>query len=868
MIDVFVNGVKLVNGVDFTATNGTTVVLTDALTVGQIVEIDNFLTAFLPTNALRTVTTFTATAGQTTFAVTYTQGLIDVFYNGSNLAQSEYTATNGTSVVLATACQLNDIVVVYAYSYAVGAFSGISGSGTTNYVPKFTGASTIGNSVIQESNSNIGIGGSASNYGAGFTVLEINNTTSGVLNISRNSTVQGQLSLGTNTFKIDTVGASTSLLFGINNAERMRLDTSGNLGLGTSSPTYKLDVRGSSGAYWNGSTYTGGTPLAISITNTEVGGYDPVLIFQQTDSGGTSKNAGGIGIVGRSSWTSGNNSTQISDMYFLVRNDNGGISERMRLTSSGNLGLGVTPSAWYTGYTALQVGFSGSIFSNRTSADTNITMIGNNAFLNSGATNWIYQNTGFATRYAQVSGGHEFYTAPSGTAGNAISFTQAMTLFSTGNLAVGTTTDAGFKLDVNGTGRFSSSVTLSASDSRLLGGDSSGRIVVSNSNTSSYLTMNGASNATPYQVVLGVNSINALTLASTGAATFSAATSAITLTTNGAANQWTSKVLANSTTGQSYGLTVQAGTNSSDIGFQVIPVSGSGALLYVRGDGNVGIGTSSPLGSAAEKTLQLSDGGGGYATIYVTNSSNSVRSIFGMQSSQNLGIVGTQTNTPFAIYTNDSERMRITSGGKVGIGTSSVNNEMLTINQTSANSSALLVNTIGIAAGQSYGITIQAGTNSSDRPFGVFNQGGTTQYFSILGNGVINTGSASGSPYNRTTGSAGNLFVDFDGTLYRGTGSSQRFKENITDWSASGLDTILALKPKTFTYKEDYYSQPNRQFLGLIAEEVGEVSPLLVDFKNEDGTGQIENVKYATIVVPLIKAIQELKAEIEQLKQK
>jgi hypothetical protein len=868
MIDVFVNGVKLVNGVDFTATNGTTVVLTDALTVGQIVEIDNFLTAFLPTNALRTVTTFTATAGQTTFAVTYTQGLIDVFYNGSNLAQSEYTATNGTSVVLATACQLNDIVVVYAYSYAVGAFSGISGSGTTNYVPKFTGASTIGNSVIQESNSNIGIGGSASNYGAGFTVLEINNTTSGVLNISRNSTVQGQLSLGTNTFKIDTVGASTSLLFGINNAERMRLDTSGNLGLGTSSPTYKLDVRGSSGAYWNGSTYTGGTPLAISITNTEVGGYDPVLIFQQTDSGGTSKNAGGIGIVGRSSWTSGNNSTQISDMYFLVRNDNGGISERMRLTSSGNLGLGVTPSAWYTGYTALQVGFSGSIFSNRTSADTNITMIGNNAFLNSGATNWIYQNTGFATRYAQVSGGHEFYTAPSGTAGNAISFTQAMTLFSTGNLAVGTTTDAGFKLDVNGTGRFSSSVTLSASDSRLLGGDSSGRIVVSNSNTSSYLTMNGASNATPYQVVLGVNSINALTLASTGAATFSAATSAITLTTNGAANQWTSKVLANSTTGQSYGLTVQAGTNSSDIGFQVIPVSGSGALLYVRGDVNVGIGTSSPLGSAAEKTLQLSDGGGGYATIYVTNSSNSVRSIFGMQSSQNLGIVGTQTNTPFAIYTNDSERMRITSGGKVGIGTSSVNNEMLTINQTSANSSALLVNTIGIAAGQSYGITIQAGTNSSDRPFGVFNQGGTTQYFSILGNGVINTGSASGSPYNRTTGSAGNLFVDFDGTLYRGTGSSQRFKENITDWSASGLDTILALKPKTFTYKEDYYSQPNRQFLGLIAEEVGEVSPLLVDFKNEDGTGQIENVKYATIVVPLIKAIQELKAEIEQLKQK
>ena len=115
-----------------------------------------------------------------------------------------------------------------------------------------------------------------------------------------------------------------------------------------------------------------------------------------------------------------------------------GAQERMRLTATGNVGLGVTPSAWYTGYTALQVGFSGCIFSNRTSADTDITMISNNAFLNSAASNWIYQNNGFATRYTQVSGGHEFYTAASGTAGNAITWLERMRITSVGQIGINT----------------------------------------------------------------------------------------------------------------------------------------------------------------------------------------------------------------------------------------------------------------------------------------------------------------------------------------------------------------------------------------------------------------------------------------------
>jgi hypothetical protein len=52
---------------------------------------------------------------------------------------------------------------------------------------------------------------------------------------------------------------------------------------------------------------------------------------------------------------------------------------------------------------------------------------------------WKYITTAAASEYLQDGGGHSWYIAPSGTAGNAITFTQAMTLDSSGNLLVGTT---------------------------------------------------------------------------------------------------------------------------------------------------------------------------------------------------------------------------------------------------------------------------------------------------------------------------------------------------------------------------------------------------------------------------------------------
>lgn len=68
------------------------------------------------TTAYRTVTNFTATASQTTFSIpSYTVGYIDVFRNGVRLVSTDFTATTGTTVVLANACTLGDAVVTESF---------------------------------------------------------------------------------------------------------------------------------------------------------------------------------------------------------------------------------------------------------------------------------------------------------------------------------------------------------------------------------------------------------------------------------------------------------------------------------------------------------------------------------------------------------------------------------------------------------------------------------------------------------------------------------------------------------------------------------------------------------------------------------
>jgi hypothetical protein len=101
--------------------------------------------------------------------------------------------------------------------------------------------------------------------------------------------------------------------------------------------------------------------------------------------------------------------------------------------ASQNIGVGVTPSAWKSNYKAIQIGVAGNLVG-RTDNNT-VLYLSTNWYVNSSNQD-IYQNTGASALYSQNAGSHIWYNAPSGTAGNAVTFTQALTLNTNGALAL------------------------------------------------------------------------------------------------------------------------------------------------------------------------------------------------------------------------------------------------------------------------------------------------------------------------------------------------------------------------------------------------------------------------------------------------
>ena len=159
-------------------------------------------------------------------------------------------------------------------------------NGTTNYIPKFNAANTLtANSQIFDNGTNVGIGtaspsdtltvngnirlGPAADSNADYYIKS-----SGQLTISANDASTQDASftslsltsgVSSNLSVITVVGSSTLkyMSFATSNTERMRIDSSGNVGIGTSSPGYKLDVNGS-GRFTEGLTIATGQPSVFT----------------------------------------------------------------------------------------------------------------------------------------------------------------------------------------------------------------------------------------------------------------------------------------------------------------------------------------------------------------------------------------------------------------------------------------------------------------------------------------------------------------------------------------------------------------------------------------------------------------------------
>jgi hypothetical protein len=117
----------------------------------------------------------------------------------------------------------------------------------------------------------------------------------------------------------------------------------------------------------------------------------------------------------------------------------GGINDRVILDSSGNVGIGVTPSAWGSNSKVLQVG-SGSGAVSSTGAGSTSTRFTHGCYFDN--TNWKHQFAGVGPSLYELTGSnagstHAWYIAAGGTVNTNIAFTQAMTLDASGNLLVG-----------------------------------------------------------------------------------------------------------------------------------------------------------------------------------------------------------------------------------------------------------------------------------------------------------------------------------------------------------------------------------------------------------------------------------------------
>lgn len=216
------------------------------------------------TTAYRTLTEFTATSGQTTFSVpSYIAGFIAVYRNGAMLGTADYTATNGTTVVLAVGAVAGDLIAIESFYV----------SSVLNAIPNTAGA-------VQASN--LAAGAARANFGAGAVLQVVGNSGLGGGSGTNTSFVATGL-----TASITTTAANSKILASFSYSLQ---SNSGGMGaltsIRSSADSYTADLATQLTFSYNGSWMeTAGTPILLHSPNVPAGTTLTYKVYAKTSSG-------------------------------------------------------------------------------------------------------------------------------------------------------------------------------------------------------------------------------------------------------------------------------------------------------------------------------------------------------------------------------------------------------------------------------------------------------------------------------------------------------------------------------------------------------------------------------------------------------
>jgi hypothetical protein len=695
---------------------------------------------------------------------------------------------------------------------------------TSGYLVKGNGTSAASASVIYDNGTNVGIGTASASY-----KLDVNSAATPAVRTTGPDGVYTDLTNGTGTLRLQVsssscfIGSASNgpLAFNTNSAERMRIEAAGNVGIGTSAPGTKLEVS---------ATSAGATVEVLRLSNVGSGANAQAQIKFYAASTFYGSISGGYGAAAPQMTfnlpVSGNYVWQTSG------------TERMRLDSAGNVGIGVTPSAWGANRSALDMGtnaYVGGI--TRTNLMANVYFDG---------TDFRYKSTGAAGVFQIFGNSFLWQAAASGTAGNTLGLSGTMTLDATGSLGLGITPSAWNRAAIE-VGVAGCALTRDTRD----------LILTSNA----YVDAGGWKYA-----------------ATTGASRYDNAVGT---------HRW---------------FTAPSGTAGAAIGFT------QAMTLDVTGSLTVGT-TISTYGYANNPSIELNGTDGATIGLKKGNAAGSY-----ISHSNNLNIFNTTANA-IVLATSSTERMRITSGGNVGIGTAAPVNEFEIYSSGSPRLAIRAPESIteSIEIGFQYGTAANASTNTlaiiravptqvdpnplkADLSFstnagdsatermrldsagnlllgttvnngifciGAFSATGATQGYSVVDNGrthrtsVDSASAASHYVFYNTNGAVGSISTSAMATVYN-IASDARLKHDIVD-APEASSLIDAMQVRSFKWNADN----SNQRYGFIAQELIEVAP--------EAVGQLEDpnstmgVDYSKLVPMLVKEIQSLRARVAQL---